>query len=168
MLTHWRILTAQFRYIYAYAWREWNEAARELGRLVSPHRCLRTLGTHRQGERQSELWGWSSICTERRVGNGVQFTGCQYTYVHPNFDLTRSTFVSLAHRVSGIFFHLALHLLKTITLYQPHYGLSMFLALCWIYLGYIMQDTLLKEFTVSLEIPVLCNGIKGKTKQGGT
>lgn len=49
MLTHWRVLTAQFRYIYAYAWREWNEAARELGRLVSPHRCLRTLGTHRAG-----------------------------------------------------------------------------------------------------------------------
>lgn len=119
-------------------------------------------------ERQSELRGWSSTCTERRLGNGVQFTGCQYTYIYLNFYHTRSTFVYFAHRVSGIFFHLALDLLRLSPFInhtkchpcsQLHVGQ---------FLGYIIEDALLKEFTVSLEIPVLYNGIKEKTKQGRT
>lgn len=44
--SHWRVLTAQLRYVYAYAWREWNKATRVLGSLGSQHRCLTTQGTH--------------------------------------------------------------------------------------------------------------------------
>lgn len=48
--------SAQFRYIYAYAWREWDKAAPLLGKLGSKGRSLRILGPSRIGEKGRVNW----------------------------------------------------------------------------------------------------------------